>query len=104
MRFTKGESVKKLLVALLFLPLLAFGDDKSTPTAPPAASPQAASSDLQTNRHYTNSDGQVVHSPSKTTSGKPPDGATAKCRDGSYSFSKHHSGTCSHHGGVDNWL
>jgi hypothetical protein len=45
-----------------------------------------------------------VHSPSKTTSGKPPDGATAKCRDGSYSFSKHHSGTCSHHGGVDNWL
>ncbi|MGQ4601001.1 DUF3761 domain-containing protein [Nocardia sp. R6R-6] len=33
-----------------------------------------------------------------------PDGATAQCRDGSYSFSRHRSGTCSHHGGVDHWL
>jgi hypothetical protein len=33
-----------------------------------------------------------------------PPGATAKCRDGSYSFSQHHSGTCSHHGGVAVWL
>jgi hypothetical protein len=29
MRFTKGEPMKKLLEALLFLPLLAFGDGKS---------------------------------------------------------------------------
>jgi Protein of unknown function (DUF3761) len=34
----------------------------------------------------------------------PPAGATALCRDGSYSFSKHRSGTCSHHGGVAKWL
>ena len=33
-----------------------------------------------------------------------PPGATAKCRDGSYSYSQHHSGTCSHHGGVAFWL
>ena len=33
-----------------------------------------------------------------------PPGATAKCRDGSYSYSQHHSGTCSHHGGVAVWL
>jgi hypothetical protein len=33
-----------------------------------------------------------------------PSGATAKCRDGSYSSSQHHSGTCSHHGGVATWL
>jgi len=33
-----------------------------------------------------------------------PTGATAQCRDGSYSFSQHHSGTCSHHGGVAVWL
>ena len=31
-------------------------------------------------------------------------GATARCRDGTYSFSKHRSGTCSHHGGVAAWL
>ena len=29
---------------------------------------------------------------------------TARCRDGSYSFSQHRSGTCSHHGGVAQWL
>jgi len=34
----------------------------------------------------------------------PPPGATTLCRDGSYSFSQHHSGTCSHHGGVAVWL
>jgi hypothetical protein len=33
-----------------------------------------------------------------------PTGATAHCRDGTYSFSKHRSGTCSHHGGVAMWL
>src|SRR5471030_771818 len=34
----------------------------------------------------------------------PPPGATALCRDGTYSYSQHHSGTCSHHGGVATWL
>jgi hypothetical protein len=33
-----------------------------------------------------------------------PPGATAQCRDGTYSFSQTHSGTCSHHGGVAQWL
>ena len=33
-----------------------------------------------------------------------PPGATARCRDGTYSYSQHHSGTCSHHGGVAVWL
>jgi Protein of unknown function (DUF3761) len=30
-------------------------------------------------------------------------GATAICRDGSWSYSAHRSGTCSHHGGVNWW-
>ncbi|MCC8422645.1 MULTISPECIES: DUF3761 domain-containing protein [Photorhabdus] len=30
--------------------------------------------------------------------------ATARCRDGSFSYSQHRRGTCSHHGGVDKWL
>jgi hypothetical protein len=34
----------------------------------------------------------------------PPKGATARCVDGTYSYSQHHSGTCSHHGGVAQWL
>ena len=36
--------------------------------------------------------------------GSPPAGATARCRDGTYSFSQHRSGTCSDHGGVAAWL
>lgn len=30
--------------------------------------------------------------------------ATAICRDGTYSFSQHRRGTCSHYGGVGQWL
>ncbi len=36
----------------------------------------------------------------KTTTPTHPAGASAKCNDGTYSYSLHHSGTCSHHGGV----
>ncbi|HBC7422447.1 TPA: DUF3761 domain-containing protein [Serratia marcescens] len=33
-----------------------------------------------------------------------PEGATARCKDGSFSHSQHHRGACSRHGGVDGWL
>lgn len=33
----------------------------------------------------------------------PGGGATALCNDGTLSFSAHHQGTCSHHGGVAQW-
>lgn len=33
-----------------------------------------------------------------------PMGVTAICRDGTYSYSHHHRGTCSHHKGVSQWL
>ena len=58
---------------------------------------------LSNDRHYTNSDGKQVHSPAYS-SGSVPAGATALCGDGTYSFSQHRSGTCSHHGGVAKWL
>ncbi|WP_333741649.1 DUF3761 domain-containing protein [Streptomyces sp. IBSBF 2806] len=32
-----------------------------------------------------------------------PRGATAKCKDGTYSYSAHFRGTCSHHRGVKYW-
>src|SRR4051794_20071743 len=41
---------------------------------------------------------------SMVQAGNPPPGATAQCNDGTYSSSHHHSGTCSHHGGVAVWL
>ena len=64
----------------------------------------AQSESLIEQGEYTNSDGNVIHSPAHTKSGKAPEGATAKCRDGSYSFSQHRRGTCSRHGGVAEWL
>lgn len=51
---------------------------------------------------YRNVDGRCVHRPMKAPAA--PSGATAKCRDGTYSFSQHRQGTCSHHGGVAQWL
>lgn len=62
----------------------------------PVAKPQSAV------RYYTNSYGNRVQSPTRYSS--RPAGATALCRDGTYSFSKSRRGTCSHHGGVARWF
>jgi len=73
--------------------------------APPAAAPVGGSSSggsTSGDDTYTNVDGNQVHVP--VTAPVAPPGATAQCRDGSWSFSQHHSGTCSHHGGVAQWL
>ena len=52
--------------------------------------------------YYKNVSGKCVHRPVRSSS--VPVGATAECRDGTYSFSLHASGTCSHHGGVKIWI
>jgi predicted RNA-binding Zn-ribbon protein involved in translation (DUF1610 family) len=52
------------------------------------------------NNYYVNSPGHLVHSPS---CGEEHQTRAAKCRDGSVSFSEHHRGACSHHGGVAHW-
>ena len=51
--------------------------------------------------YYTNTYGNRVQSP--TYYDTRPAGATALCRDGTYSFSQSRRGTCSHHGGVARW-
>ena len=38
-----------------------------------------------------------------TTMTPAPQNATAKCKDGTFSFAKTHRGACSHHGGVAQW-
>ena len=64
--------------------------------AHPAAAPACRAG------YYRNVDGHCVHRPER--SAKAPAGASARCRDGTYSFSQHASGTCSHHGGVARWI
>jgi len=52
------------------------------------------------NGSYKNSQGNTVCRPSANNAG----GATAICRDGTYSYSQNRRGTCSGHGGVAQWL
>ncbi len=70
------------------------------PKAAPKTTTQAAPKPAECGAdYYRNSDGNCVHRPSDN-----PAGATAICKDGSYSYSQHRSGTCSGHGGVRTWL
>lgn len=61
-----------------------------------------SNSELSNDNYYTNTAGNKVHSPAYSES--IPIGATAQCRDWTYSFSQSRRGTCSHHGGVAEWL
>lgn len=51
--------------------------------------------------YYINTTGNKVQSP--TFYNSAPAGASAKCRDNTYSFSQHRQGTCNYHGGVQSW-
>jgi len=51
---------------------------------------------------YINVEGNQIQSPTRYEFA--PAGASALCRDGTYSFSENRRGTCSHHGGVAKWL
>ena len=66
-----------------------------------AVSHAASSATTCKSGYYLNVSGNCVHRPGAAAS--KPAGASAKCRDGTYSFSQHHSGTCSSHGGVAVW-
>jgi hypothetical protein len=84
-----------ILSVALIAPLVVQAD------APP---PAPSESLLVEHGSYINKDGVRVHSPAHTKRGEQPVGASAQCRDGSYSFSRHHQGACSRHGGVSRWL
>ncbi|OHA52744.1 MAG: hypothetical protein A3A97_01215 [Candidatus Terrybacteria bacterium RIFCSPLOWO2_01_FULL_40_23] len=65
--------------------------------------PPVDTANLSNDNYYINVDGNNIHSPAYSDNGVPA-GASAQCGDGTYSFSQHRSGTCSHHGGVAMWL
>jgi hypothetical protein len=70
-------------------------------TAPAKTSPAPASSTTATSTTATSTTAAGKSGKSETTD---PTGAIAKCKDGLYSHSKTHTGTCSRHGGVAQWL
>jgi uncharacterized protein DUF3761 len=99
-----------LLVLILVQPVFPQAQPKGSPTPTPAtqattkADPPATTSGPCAADYYRNVNGVCVHRPVKAQNSSAPHGATAQCRDGSYSFSQSHRGTCSHHGGVAKWL
>lgn len=76
--------------------------EQATPKSSSAPEEPGESNSECTNGSYENSSGNIVCKPEESPT--VPVGATARCADGTYSFSEHRSGTCSYHGGVAEWL
>jgi Protein of unknown function (DUF3761) len=92
--------VSILALAAFLLPSLYSQNPQ--PSTDPQAQQQQQKPKRTDNGTYVNSKGEAVKRPENCSAA--PQGATAQCRDGTYSFSKSRSGTCSHHGGVAKWL
>ena len=97
------------------------GSAKAVPSEPSAAAP-APRSDQQAGTEAkepqgnakTQNNGGVLgglfgrrpanDTPRSSTRDAKSGSPTARCKDGTMSYSAHHSGTCSGHGGVQDWL
>ncbi|WP_432141933.1 DUF3761 domain-containing protein [Streptomyces sp. bgisy084] len=77
-------------------------DEAPEPTDDPAGDDASGTSGT------SGSSGSSSSSGGSTTGGQEraqaPAGASARCNDGTYSYSAHRRGTCSHHHGVAVWL
>lgn len=94
------RAARRIAVTLAIAALPPAAAFAYSPTAPTAH----GEADLDRHDTYRNRDGDTVHAPAHSKSGRAPEGATARCRDGAYSFNRHRRGTCSGHGGVAAWL
>ncbi|WP_343218471.1 DUF3761 domain-containing protein [Luteibacter sahnii] len=86
------------------LPLYGTGVHAQERPTRPAEASALMSPQLIEQGSYVNRQGQTIHRPAHTDTGQAPTGASAQCRDGTFSFSASRRGTCSHHGGVATWL
>jgi hypothetical protein len=93
------SSILALAMLLSTSPFAQNPQPSNTPQTPEQQKSQPKCTDTGA---YVNSKGETVKRPENCSAA--PQGATAQCRDGSYSFSHSRSGTCSHHGGVAKWL
>jgi Protein of unknown function (DUF3761) len=98
-RFASIIAVLTVLLASLSGQAPQSAPTQPTPQQQQQQNPKPKCTDTGT---YVNSQGQTVKRPENCSAA--PQGATAQCRDGSYSFSQSRRGTCSHHGGVAKWL
>lgn len=104
--------MKRLLGLLLLLAVFQSCFPQAQPNTSPTpatqatnkADPSATISGSCAADNYRSSNDVCVHRPVKAQTTLVPNNAIAQCHDGSYSFSQHRQGTCSHHGGVAKWL
>jgi hypothetical protein len=89
------------LSSIVAFAFLALCGPSSLQARPPVAAPIQTTGECGID-YYRNISGRCIHRPVQSST--VPAGATARCRDDSYSFSQHRSGTCSHHGGIVQWL
>ncbi len=93
--------VSVVALATVFFTSLSAQAPQQSP-AQPTSQQQKSQPKCADSGTYVNSKGETVKRPENCSAA--PQGATAQCRDGSYSFSRSRRGTCSHHGGVAKWL
>src|SRR3989442_12961997 len=84
-------------VLLLALAVACSSDEKPGTSITPTASPSVITPKV------TRTFSPPPRTPTRTPVGPPP-GASAICNAGTYSYSQHRRGTCSHHRGVARWL
>jgi len=98
--------VVALAVILLSLQIASQTQSSSPPSTTPTTTSNGktntSKANCTNNGTYVNKEGRNVQRPENCSG--PPQGATAQCRDGSYSFSQSRRGTCSRHGGIASWL
>jgi hypothetical protein len=74
------------------------------PGAGGSGAPPAASAPARTAAPAAAAAAPAPAAPSSNASASGQKAPTAKCKDGSLSYAQHHSGACSDHGGVAQWL
>src|ERR1700675_3386693 len=108
----KSLTAAAFLLTLVLIPYQVTGRNQVPPQNAPSSSSSSAKEqpteakdkdkNCLDNGTYVNSKGETVKRPE--TCASAPKGATAQCRDKSYSLSHTRQGTCSHHGGAAQWL
>ncbi|MGF6889628.1 hypothetical protein ABIA39_009091 [Nocardia sp. GAS34] len=104
MSIDSRRSHRRTLRGIVFVPwVFAIAAGLGTPAATPVAVAGPVPIACAANE-YENIDGVCVLRPESVPGDAVPAGATARCRDGDYSFTRHRRGACSGHEGVAQWL